>query len=233
MSSTSYQQRRDEIETYFDRTAMAAWATLTSTAPVGKIRATVRAGRENMRNTLLSWLPADMSGLRLLDAGCGTGALALQAAARGADVVAIDLSPQLISIAVQRATASSHATKITFHAGDMLDKSFGHFDYAIMMDSIIHYNEDDAINAIGQLAPRVGSAMLFTFAPRTALLGTMLSVGKIMPRGDRSPAIIPQSEARLRREIALRPAFARFNIGRTTRITSGFYVSQAMEVTSC
>jgi magnesium-protoporphyrin O-methyltransferase len=233
MSIASYQQRRNEIETYFDRTAMAAWATLTSTAPVGKIRATVRAGRDNMRNTLLSWLPADMSGMRLLDAGCGTGALALQAAARGADVVAIDLSPQLISIAAERAAAASHATKITFHAGDMLDKNYGRFDYAVMMDSIIHYNEDDAINALGQLAGRVDTAILFTFAPRTALLGTMLSVGKIMPRGDRSPAIIPQSETRLRREIALRPAFARFNVGRTSRITSGFYFSQAMEITSC
>jgi magnesium-protoporphyrin O-methyltransferase len=233
MSDTSYHQRRSEIETYFDRTAMAAWATLTSTAPVGRIRATVRAGRDNMRNTLLSWLPEDMSGMRVLDAGCGTGALALQAAARGADVVAIDLSPQLISIAAHRATTSPNANNISFHAGDMLDKSFGRFDYAVMMDSIIHYNQEDAINALGQLAGRVDSAILFTFAPRTALLGTMLSVGKIMPRGDRSPAIIPQHETRLRREIALRPAFARFNVGRTSRITSGFYFSQAMEVTSC
>lgn len=233
MSTASYQQRRSEIETYFDRTALAAWATLTSSAPVGKIRATVRAGRDTMRNTLLEWLPPDLSGVRLLDAGCGTGALAMQAAARGADVLAIDLSPQLIGIATQRAAVSSHAGNISFHAGDMLDKNFGRFDYVVMMDSIIHYNEEDAINALSHLAGRVNKAMLFTFAPRTALLSTMLSVGKIMPRSDRSPAIIPQSEAKLRREIALRPAFARFNVGRTSRITSGFYFSQAMEVTSC
>ncbi|MDE8348916.1 MAG: magnesium protoporphyrin IX methyltransferase [Acidocella sp.] len=233
MSNASYQQRRSEIETYFDRTAMAAWEALTSTAPVSKIRATVRTGRDNMRNMLLSWLPADMSGMRLLDAGCGTGALALQAAARGAEVVAIDLSPQLISIAAERAAASPHATKIAFHAGDMLDKNHGRFDYAVMMDSIIHYNQEDAIHALSQLAARVDCAIFFTFAPRTVLLGTMLSVGKIMPRGDRSPAIIPQSEARLQREVALRPAFARFNVGRTSRITSGFYFSQAMEITAC
>jgi magnesium-protoporphyrin O-methyltransferase len=40
----------------------------------------VRAGRDEMRNLLLSWLPDDLSGKRLLDAGCGTGAFAVEAA---------------------------------------------------------------------------------------------------------------------------------------------------------
>ena len=69
MNSGSWAARRGEIETYFDRTAAEAWARLTSDAPVSAIRATVRAGREAMRATLLGWLPQDMRGLRLLDAG--------------------------------------------------------------------------------------------------------------------------------------------------------------------
>ena len=69
MASASYDTRRGELTTYFDRTAVEAWSRLTSDAPVSRIRATVRAGRDAMRATLLSWLPADMTGLRLLDAG--------------------------------------------------------------------------------------------------------------------------------------------------------------------
>ena len=84
MSNATYQQRRGQIENYFDRTAAAAWAKLTSDAPVGRIRATVRAGRDRMRATLLSWLTEDLSGKRILDAGCGTGAFAVEAARRGA-----------------------------------------------------------------------------------------------------------------------------------------------------
>ena len=80
----SYAERRGELEHYFDRTAADAWARLTSDAPVSRIRATVRAGRTEMRNTLLSWLPEDLTGARILDAGCGTGALAVEAARRGA-----------------------------------------------------------------------------------------------------------------------------------------------------
>jgi magnesium-protoporphyrin O-methyltransferase len=229
MSAATYQQRRGEIETYFDRTATAAWAALTSTAPVSGIRATVRAGRDNMRATLLSWLPADMTGLRLLDAGCGTGALALAAAARGAEVVAIDLSPQLVAIAAERAALHPAAGRITFAAGDMLDAALGHFDYAVLMDSIIHYRAADAIVALENLSRRTDRAVLFTFAPRTPVLGTMLTIGKLFPRRDRSPAIEPQSETRLRARLAQAP----LRIGRNARINSGFYFSQAMELLPC
>jgi magnesium-protoporphyrin O-methyltransferase len=99
LSSTSYQESRARLETYFDKTARKAWEDLTSDVPVSGIRATVRAGRDQMRALLLSTLPADMRGLRLLDAGCGTGALAIAAAERGAEVVAIDVSQGLIAVA--------------------------------------------------------------------------------------------------------------------------------------
>ncbi len=221
MHATTYQERRAEIETYFDKTAMAAWAKLTSTAKVSGIRAKVRAGRDEMRNTLLSWLPADMAGMRLLDAGCGTGALALEAAARGAEVVAIDLSPQLVTLAAERASAMPHARNITFRSGDMLDTALGRFDYVVCMDSIIHYSAPDAIAAIGQLAQRTSRAVLFTFAPRTLVLGSLLSIGKMLPRRDRSPMIEPQSEANLRKI---------FSIGRSHRVSASFYTSQAMEL---
>jgi membrane-bound lytic murein transglycosylase B len=66
---TAYQTRRAELQTYFDETASVTWQKLTSNAPVSGIRATVRAGREAMHNEVLSWLPQDMTGLRILDAG--------------------------------------------------------------------------------------------------------------------------------------------------------------------
>ena len=62
--SATYQKKRDRIEAYFDRTAADQWARLTSDAPVSGIRKTVRAGRDRMRETLLSWLPEDLHGRR-------------------------------------------------------------------------------------------------------------------------------------------------------------------------
>ena len=105
MTDAVYDQRRGRLQTYFNATAMDAWAQLTSDAPVSRIRQTVREGRDRMRDTLLSWLPQDLSGARLLDAGCGTGALSVVAAHRGCAVTAVDIAANLVEIARERAPA--------------------------------------------------------------------------------------------------------------------------------
>jgi magnesium-protoporphyrin O-methyltransferase len=218
-SSTGYESRREALETYFDRTATEAWEKLTSDAPVSGIRATVRAGRDAMRDTLLSWLPEDLRGKRLLDAGCGTGALAVEAARRGATVVAIDVSPNLIGIAQSRAPLG---LDIEWQVGDMLAAHYGAFDHVVAMDSLIHYAPADVIAAIEGLRARAPS-VLFTFPPRTPLLLAMQTAGKLFPRGDRSPAIVPVAEKLLRAHFGI-------SVGRTKRIDASFYKSQAMEV---
>ncbi|MEL7082665.1 MAG: magnesium protoporphyrin IX methyltransferase, partial [Pseudomonadota bacterium] len=80
----SYARTLARVETYFDQTATQTWERLTSDAPVSRIRATVRAGRAQMRDLLLSRLPPDLSGQRILDAGCGAGQMTAELAARGA-----------------------------------------------------------------------------------------------------------------------------------------------------
>ena len=228
MQSATYTERRGKLEAYFDRTAAVAWQRLTSDAPVSGIRATVRAGREQMRNTLLSWLPEDMAGLRILDAGCGTGALASEAAMRGAAVVAVDLSPTLIACARERALEIG-GPQPEFYAGDMLGEEHGEFDHIVAMDSLIHYDAPDIVAALARAAKRCRHSMLFTVAPNSPLLSAMITVGRLFPRGDRAPFIAPLAEAKLRRLIAAEPALRDFTAGRTHRVRSGFYTSQAYE----
>lgn len=231
MSQSNYLERRAQIEHYFDRTAAQAWERLTSNAPLGRIRATVREGRDQMRATLLSWLPQDMRGLRLLDAGCGTGALAVEAMARGAEVVAIDLSPTLVQLAAQRHGGTSHASggRIDFRSGDMLDPALGEFDHVVAMDSLIHYDVPDMVQAVQRLAVRTRGSILITFAPRTPLLAAMHGVGRLFPRGDRSPQLTPVAEPDLRRALLDGVGGQGWHEGRSRRIASGFYTSQAWE----
>lgn len=224
--SDSYATRRSEIGAYFDRTAMETWKRLTSDAPVGRIRATVRAGRDTMRGLLLSYLPADLHGARVLDAGCGTGAMAQALAARGAEVVAIDLSPQLIAVAEERMPEDLRS-RIDFRSGDMTSPSHGRFDFTVAMDSVIHYERADMLAAVSRLAAITSDTLVFTFAPRTPLLAAMHTVGKLFPRGDRSPAIVPQVPHSFE---ATLPQVTGMRLGRGQRVSSGFYISQAQEL---
>ena len=67
------------------------------------------------------------------------------------------------------------------------------------------------------------------FAPRTPLLTVMHNVGKLFPRGDRAPAIVPVGVDGLRTRLSRNvPGWQQ---ARTQRIASGFYTSQACEMT--
>jgi magnesium-protoporphyrin O-methyltransferase len=215
-----YAQTRDRVETYFDRTATQAWERLTSDAPVSRIRQTVREGRAAMRALMLSRLPEDLSGLRILDAGCGPGVMTEDLARRGATVVAADISPNLVRIARDRLPAALRP-RVTFHAGDMTDPGLGRFDAVLAMDSLIYYSAPDIAATLRKLAARTGQ-VVFTVAPRTPLLMAMWHAGKLFPRADRSPVMVPQGFTGLAQ--ATGPGLSR--IGRVAR---GFYISDCLE----
>ncbi|WP_149588144.1 magnesium protoporphyrin IX methyltransferase [Tabrizicola flagellatus] len=218
---SDYGLTRDRVETYFDRTATQTWERLTSHEKVSRIRETVRKGRDRMRALMLSRLPEDLRGARVLDAGCGTGAMAAELAQRGAQVVGVDISPQLIDIA-RRRLHPALADSVDFRAGDMSDPSLGRFDFVMAMDSLIYYRDADIGRVVGNLATRTAQSIVFTVAPRTPFLMAFWTLGKVFPRSDRSPTMVPHDAARLARHC---PG----TLARVGRITSGFYISECLE----
>lgn len=222
-----YHDQREKLAEYFDGTARKAWIDLTSNAKVSGIRATVRAGRDEMRGQLLSWLPEDLRRRDVLDAGCGTGSLSVEAACRGAVVTAIDVAQGLVDIAAERAPSYLGHGRINWRVGDMLDPALGSFDHIVAMDSLIHYTLPDMVWALSALMRRCSGSILFTFAPYTPLLGAMHTVGKVFPRSNRSPAIVPIAEDELRAALA---QFEDWEVVRSGRVSSGFYKSHAMEL---
>lgn len=230
MPTASYLERRKQLEHYFDRTAVDAWARLTTDAPVGRIRATVREGRNEVRQTLIDWLPDDLAGRRILDAGCGTGALAVELAARGAEVIAIDLSPKLINLARERFPERIGKGRVTFQVGDMLKSTGERYDHVCAMDSLIHYDADDMLKVLSMLSASARNSVIFTFIPRTPLLVAMHTVGRFFPKSDRSPSFRPLGEETLRRRIQAHAGLARWKAERTRYISRGFYTSQGMEL---
>ncbi|MEM9731903.1 MAG: magnesium protoporphyrin IX methyltransferase [Pseudomonadota bacterium] len=228
--TTTFEQRKDELKTYFGETAADKWVALTSNSPVSRIRETVRAGRAETASTLLDWLGDDLTGLRILDAGCGTGRLAEEMGQRGAHVTAIDISTALIEEAQER-MPSGLAGSITYHAGDMTDPALGAFDHVVAMDSFIHYPLPAIIDLLEGFAPRTNGRILFTFAPSTRALRAMKAVGKLFPRNDRSPAIEPVAKAKLLDAIGASECVSlRLAPGRSHLVSTGFYKSNALEL---
>lgn len=216
--TASYDATRARVASYFDGTATRVWERLTSDAPVSRVRQTVREGRDSMRALMLGQLPADLRGARVLDAGCGTGAASAELAARGADVTAIDISPRLVEIAEARLPRGLPG-RVTFRAGDMLASELGRFDHVIAMDSLIYYSRPDLEAALEGLSARAGQ-IVFTVAPRTPLLMAMWHAGRVFPRTDRSPTMIPHDHRRL--DVA--------GLTRVGRVSRGFYISDCLQV---
>ena len=223
----AYDQTLERVETYFDNTATETWERLTADSPVSKVRETVRAGRDQMRSLIIDQLPTDLRSQRVLDAGCGTGQMTVELAKRGASVLACDISPSLVDIAKRR-TPPELLNQITFISGDMLNKDLGFFDHVVAMDSLIYYAAADIGSALRTLERRVSGKIIFTVAPRTKLLLCMWYIGKVFPRSDRSPEMIPHNFHNLARQMTTAGVSRRLQS--IDMVVSGFYISQALEL---
>jgi len=107
-----------------------------------------------------------------------------------------------------------------------MDPGLGRFDHIVAMDSMIYYSAVDIAAILGRAAPRLGGKFVFTMAPRTPALMAMWRVGKLFPRKDRSPVMIPQTAAAI--AAALRASSNRGRLAEVERVKSGFYISSAL-----
>ena len=220
----TYLAKRARLENYFNEVSSDAWDKLTSNEPVSFVRQLVREGREKMQAAIIEKLPKDLRGTRILDAGCGTGVLSRMLDEKGAEVVGVDISEKLIEVAKNRSSLNKN---IEYFAGDMKEQSFGNFDYIIAMDSLIHYSTEDVISSIADFSSRANNSVLFTVIPSTFALRTKLRLGKLFPKSERSPEVVPIEWGRLEQLDALK---INASLSKIKRIKRFFYVSEAWEL---
>jgi 2-polyprenyl-6-hydroxyphenyl methylase / 3-demethylubiquinone-9 3-methyltransferase len=129
-----------------------------------------------------------LAGLQVLDVGCGGGILSETLAIAGAQVVAIDLSAELIEVAQLHALSQSLQIDYRVQSVEQLADSGAQFDVICCMDMLEHVPQPEAIlSACARMLKRDGTLLLSTInrtmkAFALAILGAEYLLN-IVPKG--------------------------------------------------
>jgi SAM-dependent methyltransferase len=120
-------------------------------------------------------LVASFAGRSVLDAGCGTGRVAIELARRGFEVVGIDLDPDMLTVARRK------APELTWYHGDIATFDFTTpepplqrccFDTIVMAGNVMIF-----------LAPGSEAAVVANLARHLAPVGTLVAGFQLIPAG--------------------------------------------------
>ena len=121
-------------------------------------------------------------GERLLDAATGTGAVAILAAARGADVVGQDIAPDLIDTARERAT--QEGVTVGFEVGDAEAMTYedASFDVVTSTCGVMFAPDHGAIaGELARVTKSGGRLALACWQPNTGMHDVFKMMGPFLP----------------------------------------------------
>jgi magnesium-protoporphyrin O-methyltransferase len=230
---TGITEHKQRLKEYFDGLGFERWSAIYGEAELSGVRRTIRAGHDQMLTLAEGWLAERFPAVQpagaatLLDAGCGTGLFATALARRGFHVTAVDIAPQMVQAATERARDQGVADRVQFHVGDA-EVVEGQFDAVVCFDVLIHYPRAALAQMLGRLARRSRGPLLFTYAPHEPLLAALHWLGGRFPSASRRTDIqmVPEREV----DAALRAAG--MTVRRSTAVRSGFYHVNLVEASA-
>jgi SAM-dependent methyltransferase len=122
------------------------------------------------------------AGMRVLDAGCGTGVVAITAARMGATVNGVDLTPQLFERARENAQIAS--VNVEWAEADVEQLPFGDGEFDAVLSQFAHMFAPRPEVAIREMLRvlRPGGTIAFSTWPTELLVGrTMMLATRYMP----------------------------------------------------
>jgi 2-polyprenyl-6-hydroxyphenyl methylase/3-demethylubiquinone-9 3-methyltransferase len=132
---------------------------------------------------------ARLAGARALDVGCGGGLLSEAMAGEGAEVTALDLSPQLIDVARLHLLESGRRVDYRLQSVEALaDEMPGRFDVITCMEMLEHVPDPGSVLAACARLLRPGGQLFLSTLNRTPAAFALAIVGaeyvaRLLPRG--------------------------------------------------
>lgn len=217
------------VTDYFNNTGFDRWNRIYSDdGEVNKVQLDIREGHAQTIDKILAWVDADgdASGMTFCDAGCGVGSLALPLLARGARVVASDISASMVNEARRRVDENmpERSGNASFATQD-LEAISGRYDTVCCVDVMIHYPTDKAQEMVGKLAACADRRLLISFAPKTFLLSILKKIGEFFPGPSKATRAYLHDEQDVIRAIEK----AGFKVKRSDLTSTRFYFSKLIE----
>ena len=198
MATTMQTWERAEIE----RSSVEATLTPDATLRVGKrhIERYVRPPANTPYALEYAYhLLGDVRGLRIVDFGCGSGANSVQLANRGAHVWAVDISEDLIRLAIRRMAVNGRESAAQFIVGSAHDLPFpdGSIDLVFGV-AILHHLDLNLVSKEVHRVLRPGGRAIFQEPVRNSALVRFLRSLIPYHAPDISPYERPLTHAELR-----------------------------------
>jgi SAM-dependent methyltransferase len=122
------------------------------------------------------------AGQRVLDVACGTGVVAITAAAAGARVSALDLTPQLLERA--RENAQTVKVEVEWREGDAEQLPFGDAAFDVVLSQYGHMfapRADVALSEMLRVLKPGGTIAFSTWPPELFVGRTFMLIGRYVP----------------------------------------------------
>lgn len=179
-------EHKNRLRAYFNGVGFERWSAIYGEDQLSSIRRSVREGHAMMLSYVERWIEEQAlpEGAAVLDAGCGTGLCAVAMAQRGFTVTAVDIAPQMVQAARERAQAAGVAEHIQFATGD-LEAVNGSYAAVVCLDVLIHYPRPAFDQMCTRLANLSTSGLIITYAPYNPLLALMHRIGGFFPSSQR------------------------------------------------
>jgi magnesium-protoporphyrin O-methyltransferase len=217
-------QHKSQLHSYFNGIGFERWSAIYGEdEDLSRIRLSIREGHAKTMSQAQTWLEerglvARAESSHVLDAGCGTGLMSIALASQGFRVTSIDIAPQMVKEAKERAQRAEVNDRISFVAGD-IETIGGNYDVVMCFDVLIHYPPPGFAPMCRRLAQSCRDTFIFTYAPHHPLLAMKHWIGGHFPKNQRRTEI--QMIKRPFVEETLRSVGMK--IQQHVRISHGFY----------
>jgi magnesium protoporphyrin O-methyltransferase len=167
------------VANYFETSGFSRWTAIYGAGGIPPIWRVIREGHEDAIAQVIAWVRSDRH-RTALDAGCGTGNLAIRLADCGYEVDGFDVSASMVSFARYICRDRTKGIQPHFHVGDIaaLEATPRSYDLVCCLDVLFHYPLDEVKTMLTRLADISAHKLVGSFALRTTWNALWMEIGQ-------------------------------------------------------